>query len=195
LIGSTPYGRKGVLYDGYRAYHSNDAGEALCWIAPTRTMNPCFDQQLIDEEMVKDEPRARAEYLAVFRRDIETFVSIEAIQACVSSGVLERPPLSDIRYHAFVDPSGGSSDSMTLAVAHKEGDGVVLDAVREVKPPFSPESIVVEFSALLKSYRVGSVKGDRYAGEWPREQFRKCGVDYLPADRNKSELYGALCRC
>ena len=32
-------------------------------------------------------------------------------------------------YVCFVDPSGGSSDSMTIAVAHKEGQTVVLDAV------------------------------------------------------------------
>ena len=31
--------------------------------------------------------------------------------------------------------------------------------------------------------------GDRYAGEWPREQFRKYGVLYEPAGRTKSELF------
>jgi hypothetical protein len=28
---------------------------------------------------------------------------------------------------------------------------------------------------LLRSYRINSVRGDKYAGEWPREQFRKWG--------------------
>jgi len=60
-----------------------------------------------------------------------------------------------------------------------------FDCVREVKPPFSPESLVAEYAALLKTYR-------RYAGESPREQFRKHGIDYLPSDKSKSELYGAL---
>ena len=67
-----------------------------------------------------------------------------------------------------------------------------FDCVREVKPPFSLESLVAEYAALLKTYRIGSVRGDRYAGEWPREQFRKYGIDYLPSDKSKSELYGAL---
>ena len=31
--------------------------------------------------------------------------------------------------------------------------------------------------------------GDRYAGEWPREQFRKAGIHYEPAERTRSELY------
>jgi hypothetical protein len=61
---------------------------------------------------------------------------------------------------AFVDPSGGSADSMTLAIGHKEGDVVVIDALRERKPPFSPDAVVDEFAALLKSYRITKVSGD-----------------------------------
>jgi hypothetical protein len=37
---------------------------------------------------------------------------------------------------------------MTLAIAHREGSITVLDAIREAKPPFSPESIVAEFAAV-----------------------------------------------
>jgi hypothetical protein len=64
-----------------------------------------------------------------------------------------------------------------------------LDAVREVKPPFSPEATVEEFARLLRSYRCTSVYGDRYAGEWPREQFRRHQINYEPSDRSKSELF------
>ena len=45
---------------------------------------------------------------------------------------------------------------------------------------------------LLKSYRVTKVSGDRYAGEWPREQFRKLGIEYEPAEQSKSDLYRDL---
>jgi hypothetical protein len=31
--------------------------------------------------------------------------------------------------------------------------------------------------------------GDRYAGEWPREQFRKSGISYEVCEQSKSELY------
>jgi len=92
----------------------------------------------------------------------------------------------------FVDPSGGSADSMTLAVGHREDTVVVVDAVREVKPPFSPEDVVDEFATLLKRYRIVKVTGDRYAGEWPREQFRKRGISYEPAAKPKSDLYRDL---
>jgi hypothetical protein len=73
----------------------------------------------------------------------------------------------------FCDPSGGSADAMTLAIGHRQDDVVVIDALRERRPPFSPDDVAAEFAALLKSYRVTVVHGDRYAGEWPRERFRE----------------------
>jgi hypothetical protein len=33
----------------------------------------------------------------------------------------------------------------------------VIDAIREVRPPFSPEGVVNDFAMLLKSYRVTRV--------------------------------------
>jgi hypothetical protein len=57
------------------------------------------------------------------------------------------------------------------------------------RPPFSPEDVVLEFAALLKSYRITKVQGDRYAGEWPRERFREHGVTYEPAGKPKNDLY------
>jgi hypothetical protein len=108
-------------------------------------------------------------------------------------GRREFPPMSGVQYCAFVDPSGGSSDSMTLAIGHRgDGDRVVLDAVRERRPPFSPDDVVLEFVALLNSYGVRSVTGDRYAGEWLRERFRVHGIEYVVADKPKSDLYRDL---
>jgi hypothetical protein len=124
---------------------------------------------------------------------VESFVSAEAIEACVVPGRLELAPVHGTFYSAFTDPSGGSSDSFTLAIAHAEvRDGVevvTIDAVRETRPKFSPEHVVQEYAALLRQYNVVVVDGDRYAGEWPREQFLKHGITYATADRAKSELY------
>ena len=68
----------------------------------------------------------------------------------------------------------------------------MLDLIAERRAPFSPDSVVAEFAAALKAYRVGSVSGDRYAGEWPREAFMKHGVTYEPAERSKSDIYLAF---
>ena len=65
------------------------------------------------------------------------------------------------RYFAFVDPSGGSADSFTLAIRHRDGERFIIDAIREEKPPFSPTTVIEDFAALLKTYpvRVWSVIG------------------------------------
>jgi len=67
----------------------------------------------------------------------------------VVPGRHELPRLSSVYHVGFVDPSGGSADSMTLAVAHRDPDGTaVLDCVREVRPPFSPDGVVQDFAAV-----------------------------------------------
>jgi hypothetical protein len=193
IIASSPYAKRGVLWETHKRHYGNH-GDPLILVAQgsSREFNPSLAQQVVDRALERDHAAASAEYLATFRSDIESFVNREAVEACVPIGVRERPPLSGVTYSAFVDPSGGSADSMTLAIGHREDNVAVLDAIRERRPPFSPEDVVAEFSAILKSYRVSNVTGDRYAGEWPRERFREHGIAYEPAAKPKSDLYREL---
>jgi hypothetical protein len=191
ICASSPYARRGALWDAFRRYWGRD-GTPLVWKATTREMNPTVRQSVVDAALERDHAAASAEWLAEWRSDIEAFVTREVVEACVTLNVTERPRANGIAYKAFVDPSGGSNDSMTLAIGHREDRRAVLDATRERKPPFSPEGVVADFAALLKSYGISSVTGDRYAGEWPREQFRKHGISYLIADRPRSDLYRDL---
>ena len=79
---------------------------------------------------------------------------------------------------------------MCLAVAHKDGDKVIIDRVIEARPPFSPARIVEQFADVLKKqYRIKAVEGDRYGGEWCKEPFRKAGIAYEPCKLAKSDLY------
>jgi hypothetical protein len=78
---------------------------------------------------------------------------------------------------------------MTLAIAHREAKTSVLDAVREVMPPFSPESVVEEFAAACRKYQITRIEGDRYPGQWPIEQFSKRGIVYEHATRDRSAIY------
>jgi hypothetical protein len=193
ICASSPYARRGPLWESFRRYWGVDDANVLVWRAPTLTMNPSVPRRVIDEAYEADPASAAAEYGAQFRTDVETFVAREAVEACIAVGVRERAPLPEQHdYMAFCDPSGGSSDSMTLALGHREGDVVIVDAIRERRPPFSPDDVVDEFSALLKSYGITKVSGDRYAGEWPRERFRDRGIGYEPAERPKSDLYRDL---
>src|SRR5262249_44586508 len=90
---------------------------------------------------------------------------------------------------ACCDRGGGVSDAFTLAIAHRQGDEVVLDVAREVSAPFDPKHAVQEFAAILTSYRLTQVTGDRYAGEWPISAFAQHGITYQHADKSRSELY------
>jgi hypothetical protein len=82
---------------------------------------------------------------------------------------------------------------MTIAIGHRDKDGrAIIDALRERRPPFAPESTVYEFAQLMKSYGISTVIGDRYGGEWPRERFRVNGINYEVADKPKSDFYRNL---
>lgn len=185
---SSPYARRGVLWDTYKRYHGKDS-PILVAQAPSLTMNPTLPPRVVEQAMERDASSGRAEFLAEFRVDVETFVSREVVEACTIPHRVELPPAEGIRYKAFTDPSGGSKDAWTLAIAHMENRIVVIDAIRSRKPPFSPEAVVHEYAELLKEYRISEVTGDRYAGQFPRELFDKQGIRYQTADRPRSDLY------
>jgi hypothetical protein len=190
---SSPHAKRGELYNTFkRHFGSEGRPSVLVAKAPSRVMNPSLPQSVIDRAVEADSEAASAEYMAEFRNDISAFISRDAIEGAVSRGITVRAPLDGVTYFAFCDPSGGSSDSMTMALAHCEGDRAVLDAILERMAPFSPDSVVGEFADLLKAYGVNTVRGDRYAGAWPRERFAAHGIAYEPADLNRSELYLAF---
>jgi hypothetical protein len=189
LCASSPYAKRGALYDAFKNFFGRDDAPVLVWKAPTRVMNPTVPQSVIDAAIERDPASAAAEYGAEFRSDIADFISRDVVMACVETGVRERPPKPGISYVAHVDPSGGSVDSMTTAVAHREDDIVVVDALREIIPPFDPESAVDEFVNLYRSYGIVRTNGDRYAAAWCSQAFEKRNIEYRHAELPTSALY------
>ena len=190
---SSPHARRGPLWDAFKAYYGKDDAGVLLWKASSRSMNPKLDASIVAEAYARDPIAAAAEYGAEFRSDCDSFVSREVVEACLYRGTTEIPRVDGVRYFGFVDPSGGSADSMTLGIAHRTPQArVVLDLLREVKPPFSPEKVTRDFAAILASYQIAEVTGDRYGGEWPRERFRAAGITYKPSERSRSEIYVEL---
>jgi hypothetical protein len=191
LCASSPHARRGSLWSAYRKHHGKD-GPVLVWKAATATMNPTVPQAVIDDAYESDPASAAAEYGAEFRTDVETYIAREVVEAAIVQDRHESAPAPGFHV-AFVDPSGGSSDSMTLAIARRAQDGrAVLVALRERRPPFSPKAVVDEFCDLLKSYGLHAVEGDHYAGQWPRERFLLHGVRYVVAGKAKSDIYRDL---
>ncbi len=189
LNASSPYRKAGLLYQTFVRHWGREDGRVLVWRGTTLDMNPALDPDVVREAYEEDPEGAAAEYGAEFRTDVSDFVPRDVVRACTIPGRVEMLPERGRNYLAFVDPSGGSSDSMTLAIAHREGEQAVLDALREVRPRFSPEAVVADFAALLKSFRISRVVGDRYGGEWPRERFRAWGIGYDISERTKGDIY------
>lgn len=193
LLGiSTPYSRAGVLFDMFKA-HYGQAGGPLIWKAPTSVMNPSIDKRLIQNALKEDPQAAAAEWEAEWRSDVEAFITQELVEAVTVPGRFELPRVEGVRYFGFADPSGGRQDSFTLAIAHAESSGkIVLDVLRERRPPFAPEGITAEYAAVLKSFGLSDVTSDRYAGNWVSSAFEANGILVRPSEKAASELYVEL---
>ncbi len=203
---SSPYAKRGEFHESYRRGYGNDESTRyFVWQADTLSMRPEQDEELLNEireEYAEDPESAKAEYGANFRSDLEAIFSKAIVEAVCATGRFERPYIAaHAPYRAFVDPSGGSSDSYVLAIAHDEErtikvNGVeekftvpVLDKVVEWQPRFDPEAVSIEVVDVVKSYRISEVTGDAYGGEWPRDPLKKRSIGYKLADRTRSELY------
>jgi hypothetical protein len=190
MLASSPYAKRGELYGAFRRHFGKDDARVLVWKADTATMNPKIDPAIIAEAYDSDPEAARAEYGAEFRDDLADFVTRETVDAVTCWGRTELPPCPDITYSAFVDPSGGVNDAMTLSVAHLSGGAIcVLDAVLEIRPPFDPEVAVAACTDVLRRFGITRVVGDRYAGEWPKARFAEHGIAFEQSARPKSDLY------
>jgi hypothetical protein len=172
LMASSPYSQRGELYNTYRRYFGRDDARVLVWKASTLEMNPSVDKRIIEEAYESDPESATAEFGGEFRTDLADYISRETVDALTMQDRHELPPEPGVTYAAFCDPSGGVSDSLTLAIAHLDRNAVcILDALLECRPPFDPEAAVVQCAALCRRYGVAKIVGDRYAGEWPRARF------------------------
>jgi hypothetical protein len=192
---SSPYARRGEMWAAYnRDYGPDGDPQVLVAQGSTTDLNLSGLPALlswIKRRYEKDSVDATAEIGAQFRTDLESFVSPEKVDACTDPD-FERTYHEGFGYLAFIDPSGGSADSMTMAIAHVEGDIAVLDLVREIIPPFNPSEVVEEFCAVMRGYKINRCLGDKYAMEWVVSAFSANGVLYEHTEETKSELYGSL---
>lgn len=190
LIGiATPYRKGGLLYRKYSEHFGKDTDDVLVIQAPSIVLNPTLDQADIDAALAEDPAGAGAEWNATFRDNVSGWAPRQLIEAAVDRDIMVRPPLPDVRYHSFVDSSGGVRDSFTAAVAHNESSVAVLDCLIEIRAPFNPDSATARIADVLKSYRCHTTVGDRYGAQWIVQAFEKCGIAYRHSDRDRSAIY------
>ncbi len=183
---STPYMKSGVLFDDFRRGFGQENPDLLVWKASSLLMNPSLRTERLDRERRLDPLRFAREYEAEFAEDLESFLPGAWVDTAVVPGRHELPPRDGVRYVAAVDPSGGGADAFTLALCHVEGRGAEARMVQDVMKGWQAkrdsvtdlEGVVREIAMIVKSYGVFTVTGDRYAGQWVREAFRRHGVTY-----------------
>ena len=155
-------------------------------------MNGTVPQAVIDEAYERDPSSAAAEYGAMFRgrRDATHTRSsgrrdrAGTLRAGADLVAEIRRVCRSIRW---------LGDSMTLAIAHldRQTKRVVVDAVRERRPPFSPDQVVDELARVARELR-------RQRGH--RRSLRRRlaaravghGFEYRAGEKPKGDIYGEL---
>lgn len=204
LIGlSSPYAKRGVLWDAYQKHFGKDDSPVLVWQADTLTMHDSPQVRAEVEREYKADPiSAAAEYGAQFRSDVQAFITEEFYDSCVSRGVDERAPTKGLQYWAFTDPSGGRVDAYTLSICHVEYPAkeapakglsgvpvVVQDYLGVWASPLDPYDVVKEQIPILHRYGLKGVTGDKYGGDIIPAMYAKWGVGYIHASKSKSQYY------
>jgi hypothetical protein len=192
LIGiSTPYRKIGLLHQKHRDYFGVDGDDVLVVQGSSTVFNPTLSAATVEAQRAADPAAAISEWDAEFRVDISAFLDDALIDAAVERNrPLELPPVHGVYCGAFTDASGGvGADSYALAIAHKVGEHVVVDALRGTRGAFDPQEITREYAALCKEYRVSKVTGDAYGAEWVAGAWQRCGVHYARAELPKSQVY------
>jgi hypothetical protein len=188
---SSPYAKKGAVYEAWRK-HYGAQGDPRILVAQgaSRDFNPSLPQSVVDRAYERDSAAASAEYGGQFRSDIEQFISRELVEAAVDCGVLVRPPRPGVTYSAFADAaSGAGRDSYTVGIAHSEGNAIVLDVAHEIRPPFNPQNATAEVAALIKTYGIRIVTGDKWAPGFVSEGFARHSLTYRYSEHDRSQIY------
>jgi hypothetical protein len=191
IMASSVYRKRGYMYRKFKELHGDNQSEEICWLAPSRVMNPLLPEKIVTKAMASDPQRAKAEFLSQWREDISDFIPLDILERATDFGVRERSPMRGVKYFAFTDAAGGTGkDAFSICIAHREKDGtVVIDFLRERRPRFVPAEVVAEYAAILRLYNVTQITGDRYSSGWNADEWSRAGFRYLPSERTKSEVY------
>jgi hypothetical protein len=200
LVGvSTGYRRLGLLHQKHRDHFGQDSGDTLVVQDSTLQFNQTLDEAAIAAQRAADPTAASAEWDGTFRDDIAGFLDDATVDAAIDHArPLELPYRPGTSYMAFTDPAGGggssSADAYTLAIGHRQPDGViVIDVVRGTPAgkKYDTQAVTEDYARLCREYHCHKVVGDAYGKEWVAGSWRRApaGVGYEQSERFKSALY------
>jgi len=186
---SSPFGKFGLLYSLYKEHFGKNESDILVWKANAKIMRPNYSDKKLESARKRDPIAFRSEYEALFRDDLETYLSELDIEQVTAKSRLMIPPISGTRYYCFVDPSGGKNESFTACVGHSENGKAVMDRMQEFKAPFKPSEVVARICEIIKPYGVYELTGDAYAGMWPSDKFSEHNIRYHVSKLDKNEIF------
>ena len=123
------------------------------------------------------------------------FLDQGVVMAAVVPGRKAIPYQEGVRYHGFVDMSGGSLDDAVLCITHLDASNrVIVDRIEKQagSTPFDPRQAVQRFAGILHEYHLTTVTGDAYAGLTFRKDFEACEITYIVSKKTQTDLYEAL---
>jgi hypothetical protein len=189
---SSVHRRGGLLYEKWSKSFGRDDPNTLVITATTRQLNPTISEEIVADAIADDPQSAAAEYESIWRDDLSSYITLLEVMACVDSGVTVRPPAPGVKYVGFIDASSGKSDSYTAAVASRDGDVGILHCVVEIPAPCDPVNATAQIAAVLKSYGITEVWGDRYAVGFVSSELGRYGLTLQHTGKSRSDLYREL---
>jgi hypothetical protein len=156
---STSCARQGLFYNWFNEGFSVP-GRLTCQ-APSWVMNPAIEQEFLDRERERDADNFAREYTAEFCERSENFLSEAIVTAAVKlfGDVMEN---SRFKYSMGVDFSGLTGrDHTGISISHREGNRVILDAVRSMDST-SHDEVIGEIVTLAARYGCERAWIDRY---------------------------------
>lgn len=190
VIISSPYREIGLLHSKYEESFGQNDPDCLVIQGGTQLFNPLINAKVIERARKRDPISAAAEWDANFREGGDQFLPDECIDAAINKNrKVALEPQDKVKYMAFADASAGRGDAFTLCIGHQHENKFVCDVIKGRMGRFNPETVVAEYSELLKSYRINQVLGDAFSGGWVADAFAKNGIQYRKSKLNRSQLY------
>jgi hypothetical protein len=153
--------------------------------------NPNLTADYFDAMRTLDPVAYRAEVLGEYVEVDGGLFDLQAVARCTVSGRGDIPPeaLSDRAVVCAVDAATGArnGDSFAACWGYREGDRVVVAAVRRWSPPFDPRAVVGEIATLSKRYGTRRAVGDRFGSNLIASLFRDAGMNYEPSTVSTSD--------
>jgi len=198
VMASTPYAKRGALYEAIKEGWGRTDGDVLVWKAPTALMNPTISTSYLARERQRDPDTFRREFEAEPADNISSLLETQAIEACVVPGRRELPPLPECHYVAALD-AAFQGDTFTFTICHKAEDRAIFDVLTgwegSKRSPVNLEHVAGEIGRLCAKYRIAEVLGDQYSAQPIREALARHGVRFAERPftaRFKADMYHTL---